>query len=245
VWKVIGASVAGSSHQKNGTGCEDASGWREWPGVTCLAVADGAGSRPMSGSGAALAVQRALVVVGECAARPGAGEAADWIRTAFSDARGRIEAMAADEGRDVGDYGTTLGVAVLTGDAVCIGQLGDTIAVVGHAGEYRTVAPAPRGEYANETNFVTDVALHRLLRLTILPAAEADAVVLSTDGLRFKILDLSTTVPYRPFFEDLVTYAHTPEGSVEGIERFLSGLENDQSGDDKTLVAAVRTGPDA
>ena len=42
MWKVIGASVTGSSHEAMETGCEDASHWSSGPEVTCLAIADGA-----------------------------------------------------------------------------------------------------------------------------------------------------------------------------------------------------------
>ena len=71
MWKVIGASVPGTSHQAAGRQCEDVCGWRAAAGVTCLAV------------------------------------------------------------------------AILTGTAVAVGQIGDTIAVAGHAGGYQTVSPAP------------------------------------------------------------------------------------------------------
>lgn len=43
--RVIGASVTGRSHEAAGKDCEDASGQRAEPELTCLAVADGAGSR--------------------------------------------------------------------------------------------------------------------------------------------------------------------------------------------------------
>lgn len=67
---------------------------------------------------------------------------------------------------------------------------------------------------------------------------------LSTDGLRFKILaDLSTAAPFAPFFEDLAVYTRSAGASAEEIQRFLTGLD-DQSGDDKSLIAAVRAQPE-
>jgi hypothetical protein len=242
MWKVIGASVTGTSHKAQGKDGQDASGWRSGPGVTCMAVADGAGSRPLSAAGSALAVERALATGRTRAA--GAAEsspAADWIRAAFAEAHEQIAAMAASADREVAEYETTLALAILTADVVAIGQVGDSIAVVGEEGHYRTVAPEVKGEYVNETFFITapDALAH--LRVTVLPAREAELVVLSTDGLRYKILaGLAECVPFAPFFDDLASYIRTQEASSSGIAQFLSRLDSDQTRDDKTLVAAVR-----
>src|SRR5688572_16955438 len=74
VWKVIGASVPGSSHIAAGTGCEDAADWAVQASVTCLAVADGAGSRPLAHEGARAAVARVLSRVDLPV-----GDPADWL----------------------------------------------------------------------------------------------------------------------------------------------------------------------
>ena len=242
MWKAIGASVAGRSHEAAGKGCEDASGWLAEPGLTCLAVADGAGSRPLSGTGAAFAVRRALRLAMQSARCPETGDPAACLRLIFQDVREQITAMAKEDGNDVGDYATTLAVMILAGDMLGLGQVGDTIAVVGCRGQYETVAPAPRYEYVNETTFITDDSALEQLRITARPSVEVDAVFLSTDGLRFKILaDLAAATPFVPFFDDLQAYVRSPGASEDSVRRFLAGIE-DQSGDDKTLVATVRTG---
>src|SRR6516162_4463797 len=205
MWKVIGASVAGTLHQATGRQCEDACGWRAGTEVTCLAVADGTGSRPMSGCGAALAVEGSLLASAE--GRRDEDPAA-WLRLIFAEAREQITARALADGNDADDYATTLAVAILTGTAVAVGQIGDTIAVAGHAGSYQAVAPAPRAEYVNETAFLTGPDALGELRIEVTPAARADTVFLATDGLRFKILDdLATAAPFAPFFEDLTAFA--------------------------------------
>jgi hypothetical protein len=249
MWKVIGASVTGTSHQAAGKACEDAAGWRTGQGLTCLAVADGAGSRPRSGAGAALAVERALARAcagadgqadGQNGDGEGGGDPAAWVRQIFEDARDQIAVLASADGNEPDDYATTLAVAILTSRLVIIGQVGDAIAVAGHQGRYQTMAPAPRGEYVNETTFITGPGALAELRITVTPAAEVDTVVLGTDGLRFKVLDLPAGVPFTPFFEDLAAYARSPRATEDAVRRFLDELD-DQSGDDKTLVAAVRT----
>ena len=236
MWKVIGASVAGTSHQATGRQCEDACGWRAAEGVTCLAVADGAGSRPQSRCGAALAVESSLLA---CAEDPRDEDPVAWLRLIFGAAREQITARAMTDGNDADDYATTLAVAILTSAAVAVGQIGDTIAVAGRAGSYQTVSPAPRAEYVNETAFLTRPDALGELRIDVTPAAQADTVFLATDGLRFKILDdLATGAPFAPFFEDLAAFTRSPQASDDAVRAFLAGLD-DQSGDDKTVLAAV------
>lgn len=92
----------------------------------------------------------------------------------------------------------------------------------------------------NETAFLTSPDALGELRIDVTPAAQADTVFPATDGLRFKILDdLATAAPFAPFFEDLAAFAGSPQASDDAVRAFLAGLD-DQSGDDKTLIAAVR-----
>jgi hypothetical protein len=240
MWKIAGASVPGTTHVASGRACQDASGWSSANGLTCLVVADGAGSRPLSGVGAALAVRTAL----GAAARSGSGDLMARARAILTDVHVALGELADGQGRDLTDYATTVGMVLLTEETACVAQIGDTIVVAHQDGAYETVDPAPRGEYVNETSFVTDPQGVAGARITVLPAAQLDAVYLATDGLRFKILaNLATTTPFLPFFDDLAAYLRSPDASASAIERFLSGLTDDQSGDDKTLVGAVH-GPD-
>src|SRR5438105_524376 len=60
-WRVVGASVTGTGHQKMGRGCDDAHRFRiSSTGSLLLAVADGAGSASRAAEGAACVVQAAL-----------------------------------------------------------------------------------------------------------------------------------------------------------------------------------------
>ena len=63
---------------------------------------------------------------------------------------------------------------------------------------------------------------------------------LSTDGMRFQILaDLVGATPFTPFFADAEVYTRSPSADADADGRFLAALD-DQSGDDKTLLVAVR-----
>ena len=87
-------------------------------------------------------------------------------------------------GRPARDFDTTLAVALIGPTISGFGQVGDSIMVIETPeGEVLPVTPGDRGEYANETYFVTrDRELSRLStesRIT----SELRGVVLSTDGL--------------------------------------------------------------
>jgi hypothetical protein len=240
MWRVIGASVVGASHEKVGKGCDDASGWLAEPQLTWLAVADGAGSRPLSAHGSRLAVETVRGLAANLVRMDLNPEPALWLTAVFQEVRRKLAELATAHGTEIQDFATTLAVAVLIGDTVAIAQVGDTIAVVGSAGKYEAVEPAPHFEYANETVFVTHEEVLQHVRLAQRPAAEVDEIYLSTDGLRFKILDsLATGAPYAPFFQDAGAYARTPDADDHSIESFLAVLD-DQSGDDKSLVIGVR-----
>jgi hypothetical protein len=174
------------------------------------------------------------------AGRTGVGRPDTWVRSAMSGVRERLLEIAAREAAPIDHLGTTLAVALLTPDALCVGQIGDTIVVVRRAGVYETVDPAPRFEYANETAFVTASDAEAQLRLRVMEVEDVDEVFLSTDGLRLKILDdLASARPYTPFFTDVGGYARTPGATSVAIGDWLARLA-DQTGDDKTLVVAVR-----
>jgi hypothetical protein len=67
-----------------------------------------------------------------------------------------------------------------------------------------------------------------------------DALALTTDGLRYQVLDdVVANRPFAPFFQAAWAYARRADATPDAVTAFLDEIE-DQSGDDKTLVLAVR-----
>lgn len=239
-WRALGASVTGTSHTQTGLPCQDAHAWSTAP-ILCIAASDGAGSRPMSHIGAEAAVCGAVDAL----------SGLDWdqeadlvgvMRTVFAAARESMLARAASLELDVGDLAATLGVVIDTPVGRCVGQLGDGIVFMRSQGVVSVVTPSPRHEFANVTEFLSAPDWEEHCRFTDLTDTDIDAWILSTDGLRYKILQaLDPPVAFQDFFADLLSFCSVEGSSSEAIARFLEGLENDQTGDDKTLVVAVRT----
>jgi Protein phosphatase 2C len=228
-WRVIGGSAAGTTHVKNGLGCDDAHGWLVGDERIVLAVADGAGSRPgTSMIGSHVAVAAVLDA-------PPEATMTEFFAAAHAAVLAEAEALDLEPGM----LATTLCVAVLEPGRARIGQVGDGIAVIETEAGMENVALAEQFEYANVTVFLTsEGGPERHLR-----EWESDkpvsAVGLSTDGLRYKALaNLQTREPFEPFFRDSWAYARGAGAISEPIVRFIDEVE-DQTGDDKTLLVAV------
>lgn len=239
-WRILGASARGLSHVQSGVPCQDSHGWFAQGDLVCLAVADGAGSRPRSAEGSAWAVRSVLSQVESLMD----GSADTTVVNLFQGAHADLKTLAAAELVEPDTFDTTLAVVLIGNGSVVVGQVGDSICAI-HEGESVVGAtPEPPREYANETNFVTRNDWADVLRIDTYEASDVAAVALSTDGLRYKILDApSDGTIYVPFFEDLFEFARSPCASNASIADFIAGI-SDQSGDDKSLVVAVRATTD-
>lgn len=245
-WHVVGASVQGTAHARLGVPCQDAHAWRIMPDDTLvLAVADGAGSAGRSLEGAQVAVQAALHALtdGLEAREPLPAEA--LLRDAFLRARESVAALAADSGTPLPQFATTLMAALVTTDGLNVASLGDG-ALIADAGEELRMASAPpqKGEYANETHFLTQDGA-----LDVVQVARFDgpvrAVAATTDGLMRLALRLPDYLPHAPFFQPLFAFAaNGHDGAADELAAFLASERvAARTDDDKTLVIAVRAEP--
>jgi hypothetical protein len=243
-WRVVGASVAGSLHVRRGVGCDDAHGWATNGSITLLAVADGAGSRSgTSALGAHAAVTAVLeTACGNGFARRYATDPEQATADLFAVAGRWLEREAELNELVLDDLATTLCVAVIGEQSVTVGQVGDGYAgIETRDGDVELVAMADRFEYANEVVFLTRPDALEHLKVFRASAAHVNGIALSSDGLRYKLLDdVAAARPFTPFFRDSWRFARSADASSEAIESFLSKVE-DQTGDDLTLILAVRS----
>jgi hypothetical protein len=238
MWKVLGGSVVGRAHATKSLPCQDASGWHSGENCTCLVIADGAGSRSHSEKGAQTAVAAMLGWAASLTEVP----QLEHVRDAFALARAAVETEAGAAELPAEDFACTLATVLICQDAFYFVQVGDSLAFVRRLdGSIFTVEPPGRSEYINETTFLTSDEWDQALRLSELPGGDVESVAVSTDGLQFEILsDVQASLPYVPFFDDAFAWAETDSAQTDGLMAFIDQLD-DQSGDDKTLLLAVRT----
>lgn len=257
-WRCVAASVIGTSHEKAGSICQDASECQIYclasgEKVLAAAVADGAGSTNYGGQGAARTCQALLALIN---GHLSSGNTVEQItRETARSWLSRIQNLLQEEAKKVSrerrDFAcTVLGLIVGESCAACL-QVGDGVMVLADSEEhsYGHVFWPDRGEYANTTHFVTeDDALEHLqfesLRRRIIEAA------LLTDGLQTIALNYKEQTAHEPFFKGLFAplRASVDDCSEElsrSLTAFLSSPRvNEKTDDDKTLVLAIRTDSD-
>ncbi|MFN9750880.1 MAG: PP2C family serine/threonine-protein phosphatase, partial [Planctomycetota bacterium] len=204
-------SRAGSAHVRSGKPCQDA--YALWSGAvagqSCMiaAVADGHGDdrHDQSQYGAALAVRAAIEeMVGLQTHFGGVGLSSQlvnsfktdfprrlgrrWRKAVIANARRRLRSEGSGENQEKSDllprYGTTLLAALVVGNTLLVGQIGD--------GETMLVRPDgivdfPLACESEDVGVVTDslcsAEAHRRWRTAALDSSKGGLVLLSTDGL--------------------------------------------------------------
>jgi len=253
LWNVVGASVTGTSHRSKAIPCQDANQFLLLEnGVLLIAVADGAGSARRSQLGAFEAVEAAIDVLHKDLIEGIPDEEAEWeslITKAFSHARRAVIQLAQDETTPVHDFATTLTLAVVDHEWLITGQIGDGVIVAQmDSGELFTATPPQRGEYANETFFLTmdnalaglDGRIYRQKR----DIEEVTALAVMTDGLIRIAMNVAQAQPHDPFFLPLLAFPAEITNAADAHESLINFLNskrvNSRTDDDKTLVLAAR-----
>lgn len=251
-WVTAHAACAGVANRAPGRGIQDAGACfsvllPDGSPVLLAAVADGAGSVPLGGEGARAAVPAALKALAGVIRQhgPDASAVSDGMDGALKAARAAIITRAASARRDSGDYACTLIMAAGFGGSVVVGQIGDGGAVVWHEGGMPDLVLWPcKGEFANETAFVTDGSAAADLQVAAVTGATR-GVALFTDGLEPVAIDYRRRAAHPGFFQPLFGQLHGAEPGDEGLldgelgEWLAEERFDAMSPDDRTLILAV------
>jgi len=256
-WRFAGASVAGASHVRNGTSCQDAhlietiatGDDRE---IVALIAADGAGSAKDGASGAALAVATLAEQAGDWFRKGGtvrdlnASTASEWL----DGIREVIAAEAGAKNAEMRDFAATLLFAFVEGERAAFGQIGDgAIVACDGSGDWDAMFWPQRGDYANQTYFVTDLgaksrfkfahALHSIRELAVF-----------TDGMERLLLDFNEKRAHAPVFEKMLGPLRASTGVgrngplSDALSQYLcSPTVAARTDDDVTLLIATRREP--
>ncbi len=244
-WLVFGGSVRGPDHEREHLPCQDA--WARGPaghhGVA-LCLCDGAGSASHAEVGARV-VSAAVVEALRDLHAAGPTALSEALRAACVAGRQALVRAAAEVAVSPAALACTLVAVVSTGDLVAVAHRGDG-AVVGQragSGELVVLSGPDRGEYVNETWFVTSASWEARLRVAV--HTEIDALCVVTDGCQDACLvHGGAPAPFAPFFAPIFAFAaEVDDASVASSEvtELLDGAGlRGSSGDDKTLAVARR-----
>ena len=248
-WRVVAASVTGTSHAKTGLPCQDSHsiGGKTPDDLLIAAVADGAGSAALSDTGSEIAARTATRTVARLARLHIAPfyEAIikEILEGAVRAARAALETEARQQERALRDFATTLIVAICTPDMTAAAQIGDGAAVTSHEDEYTLFSAPQRGEYANQTNFITSHGWQDTLQISA-QRGGIRRLAMFTDGIQSISLNAAASnTPHAPFFDPLFNWAEKQESEQtagNSLKNFLSSSRvTDRTDDDLTLLLAI------
>ncbi|CAK0770833.1 Serine/threonine protein phosphatase [Gammaproteobacteria bacterium] len=249
-WRIVSASVVGTSHHARGEPCQDycvATTWHDSNGAEYLIVlvADGAGSARLGKEGAEFACQEGKRLIeeildnlsGKCPSRE---EVIGWI----SALRAQIAVHAASAQVSIREYACTLLTAVVGPSFGVFSQIGDGGIVASCNGFLQPVLWPYTGEYANETHFLTDENGLAHLQYVAWATSSTDLALFS-DGLQRLALVYESRTAHAPFFAPMLAVMHQATAASclvlsEQLATFLASARvNERTDDDKTLVLAT------
>ena len=252
-WRVLHASVVGSSHEFAKVPCQDASAFKVLPdGTLIAAVADGAGSARFADQGSTLAVAAAIEDLEErlLSSSPDTEMLKSHLLRAASAARNALESatearMSSDaDATSIGDFATTLLICAVTQDLVAAFQVGDGAVVeLSPDGFVAALTRREAGEYFNETTFITSADYSVRASVVAKSRANTESIAMLTDGIQLLAITTATNEPFAPFFLPMFQYARSPNATSEELARFLSSERVcERTDDDKTLLIATPVG---
>jgi Protein phosphatase 2C len=245
-WVVTAASVRGPDHARERRPRQDACAWRAGGSRIVAAIADGAGSAPMSRDGARVCTATVVEALSRSPSPTPGGQDDRGVRgaveAAIADARSSVGRRLEEAGAgSLRDYTATVVGVWAEGERGWLFHIGDGAAAAARAENPAdsVVSPPENGRFAEETFFFTDRAWRRHLRIT--PFSACNLVVLASDGAgsftfapRWRGLDAEFVGPLARHLE-----GRLPGAASRTLARVLRAPGAQAiSGDDKTLLLA-------
>lgn len=250
-WRVVGASIRGTSHERSGLPCQDAHVWNvDRDGVLVAAVADGAGSAPFGEVGANIAAKAATdrarwTLVNQSPKTPRDDQGwHSFMKDTLAAARSAVEQEAKNRSLPINEFATTLIFLVAGPDFVAAVQIGDGAVVAKTSdGGILSLTRPPRGEYLNETTFLCSEEGLANAQFLVARGAMAHLAIIS-DGLQMVALRMPGGEPHPGFFNPLFEFMEQERDQMAAQGRLSSFLASprlrERTDDDVTLMLATR-----
>ena len=259
--KIIGTSLIGIAHRRRGEALQDffnayignsqvsnhqegnewIKGWVMGGDSAFVFVADGAGSARHGRDGARYAVDSAVDFVrNNDLANKGPEEV---LRVVLRIALDGIEHRAKELNANIEDLATTF-MALYVRSHECFSvSVGDGYVII-DGGELKLLNEPVKGEYFNETQFITSPEVMRAIRDGTIEVGrdKCDAFVVATDGLWPTIIDGK---PYEKFYRPIIDYLRNSSDIGKAVDELLNLLRSMQErypsayDDDLTMVVGA------
>ncbi|WP_460132574.1 PP2C family serine/threonine-protein phosphatase [Pseudomonas sp. S1_E04] len=198
-YKTSHGRIAGRSHAKDNTPCQDYAAVRNHPEFGCIALADGAGSRSKSEYGAQTVVKtvnRLLAQKFDDLWAKTETDPAVAVQDVLSHCLIALQREAKKQQCTLNDLASTLLFVAHSKGRFLAGHLGDGfIAQLKDDGSIVALAHPDNGEYANTTVFVTDLSASSRMRLYKGESGHLSAFAIMSDGTAESLYLRSTKSP--------------------------------------------------
>ena len=222
-WMAAAGVVVGRGHAEGGLPCQDVAEAQLTDDVAAIVVSDGAGSATHSAKGAAIAVKTTIAILREMlpwSDREAVGDAV------LAGCRSEMAKQATAKGYEVGELAATLAFVAVSSSVFIAGSLGDGVVMAAKRRGFGLEVPESlfeqdRGEYANETVFLTSSHARQRLRI-VRESLDADGFLVMSDGSAESLFLRNSGTP------------------APAVHRILSAFEDRPSYDvDRDLRASV------
>lgn len=240
-WAASGAAVRGDEEYKDGQPCQDAVCVLPSPEITCGALADGAGSARLSHLGAQCVVKETCAFLKLHFARFLGADREQARRSLVSHIQGSLVLLAAESGCEPRDLASTLHFVAVRGGAFVAGSLGDGILGMRVNGRAIPLFLPQKGEFANETVFVTSSRAGALLQVRCGYAPPIDAFIMMSDGAAESLYQRSDRSLARAV--DVLWRwheSHAPDVVTDALGSNLKNVLRRKTKDDCSVVILTR-----
>lgn len=257
-WKAVARSAIGTSHLEKGLPCQDYGSDRLFSNLLIGAVADGAGSAIYSAIGAKIAVETTIAHIAKtetylekigCSWQKRRSPLSEsqakrlftscWKRVIF-----QFQQQATAGNYQIEDLACTLIAFMATPDWVAAMQIGDGFLAMRFAKkkEYELAFKPDKGEYANQTSFITSTDVLAHMQVKVFPR-RPKFICAATDGMETVAIRLKDWYPSPGFFSVLEEYmreSDRPDKEDGYLVNFLNSDQlNKRTNDDKTLLLCL------
>lgn len=204
----VGATATGRRHETLGQPCQDAVATRQTGKISVAVLADGAGSAAAAEIGARVAVDTVAALLQKRFHEFIDSSAESFGRALLGNIRRALARTARSMALESRDLACTLLACASDGRHLLVTQLGDGRVGIRHraTGQWHLLFEPAKGEFANETVFVTSESAPSHLRCARLTMSEVDAVVLMSDGTEASLFHRSTS-QFAPAVETMRQWA--------------------------------------
>jgi hypothetical protein len=259
MWRTVCQSAIGRFHIEAGLPCQDYGAYQPLgKDILIGAVADGAGSAKHSDLGAKVAVETAIAFLTDLvdiadddgqtlAENSSQQELTNIFKRLFPKLLTQVQQQLQQQGQhqqlELSELATTLLVFIATSKWLAAMQIGDGFILIKPVGGvYQLLFQPDKGEYINETTFITSANALAEMQIRVL-AKPTEFICAATDGVEKVAINYANWQPFPPFFQPLEQYLQTTEKPLEtDLKEFLEREDlNARTTDDKTLLLALWT----